>query len=336
LKSPDVSEPETIYVRKLDWTPVANAERYQYSLYRRIKGRQWQKFADNETTSTSIVFESSWKGGEYKLSVGAHGTYRESSPFHSVIFNVLNGNRSESSEKTAGLRKSLMRTNDWYLNASYLITQIQYKSWNPENDKRAMFSAIGGAGRLGFGYLSDKNPYGFLGIIDYSGFTIGTKNYTYPGIELHGILRRSSGALSEVRSSVGIYYKEIPEIVASTSGSNEEFSLKQLSATGIHGGGEYWYPFSSKIGFQVNGRIYLPMSGKTPTGGKIISSPSYQFGVLGSLKLNNKATGLMGYAYRIDQLNYEVKDPTIKSLGYKVNESSVDGHYLNFLLEVDL
>jgi hypothetical protein len=93
---------------------------------------------------------------------------------------------------------------------------------------------------------------------------------------------------------------------------------------------------TSKLGLQLNGRIYFPISGKTPTRAKINVTPSLQFGFLGSLRLNEKATGLMGYAYRKDQTNYKVTNVDSLTAGNTSNTSSIVGHYLNFLLEWDI
>jgi hypothetical protein len=100
-------------------------------------------------------------------------------------------------------------------------------------------------------------------------------------------------------------------------------------------GGEYWYSLSEKLGVQFNARIYYPLTGKTPTGSKLVASPSYQFGFLGSLRLNERATGLMGYAYRDNKIEYDVTNDRALRAGYTTNHSSVVGHYLNFLLEWD-
>lgn len=136
-----------------------------------------------------------------------------------------------------------------------------------------------------------------------------------------------------MRVSGGLYLKQLPEILGQ---SVDSYQMKSIDTLGVHAGGEYWYPLTSKLGVQINGRIYYPMSGKTPTGGKLNSTPSLQLGFLGSLRLNEKATGLMGYAFRKDQISYKVTNSTSLSDGFTTNTSSVLGHYLNFLLEWDI
>ncbi len=335
LQTPRIMPPETSFVRQLNWEASPHAEKYTYVISRRdkVKNRKWSKFQEGETTNTALPFNTSWKGGEYRLSVTAHGKLRNRSKTHSLIFDVSSGYRSIAAEKRATLRKSIIRTDDWYFIASYFFTQIQYQSVNGDKEAESNFSAVGGTGRVGMGYFSTNNPYGFLGILDFSGFTIDSKTYKYPSAEAHGTFRLASDALGEVRVSGGLYLKSLPEVIGQSS---DDFTVKSLDAFGVHGGGEYWYPLSSRLGLQINGRIYYPIGGKTPTGASIVPSPSLQFGVLGSLRLNNKATGLMGYAYRKDQTIYKVTESTSLANGYKTNTSSVVGHYLNFLLEWDL
>jgi hypothetical protein len=334
IETPKITMPETSYVRELQWESVKNGELYSYTLLRRGNDRKWRKVKNEDLNSTTLPFDAKWKGGEYKFSVSAKGTLRENSKTHSIIFKVANGDRSVAAEQKAQMRKAIERTTDWYFIASYLITQIKYSATNYDRNADSGFNAIGGTGRLGAGYLDDASPFGFLGIVDLSGFIIGNKNYTYPGLEAHGIFRWSSGDLGEIRISGGGYYKEIPEILANNVETGD-FDVSQLGAFGIHGGGEYWYSLNSKLGLQVNGRLYYPISGKTPTGQGIVATPSYQFGFLGSLRLNAKATGLMGYAYRKDQIDYKTSNPTVLAAGYKSNKTSVEGHYLNFFLEWD-
>lgn len=333
LETPKIEAPETSYVRELVWAPVPHTEKYKYSLLRKGNDRKWRKFKEEEVTQTNLVFDPKWKGGEYKFSVSAIGTLRDTSKLHTIVFKVANGDRSVAAEQRASMRKAIDRTVDWYFVASYLITQIQYSAINVDQGSAPSTGAIGGTGRLGAGYLDETSPFGFLGILDFSGFVIGQKNYTYPGLEAHGIFRWASGELGEIRISGGAYYKEIPEILGNAE--TGEFTVSQLGALGLHGGGEYWYSLNSKLGLQVNGRIYFPLSGKTPNGKGLIASPSFQFGFLGSLRLNPKATGLMGYAYRKDQIDYQASNSTALAAGYSSNKTSVVGHYLNFLLEWD-
>lgn len=335
LSTPKIAIPETAFVREIKWTSVPYAETYVYEFFRRGANRKWKKILREETNQTQIPFDSSWKGGEYKLSVQAIAPLRESSKIHSIRFEVAQGARTIAAEQFALLRKSIDRTNNWYFTASYLITQINYTSTNWDEGKAAQFKGLGGTGRLGFGYLDKATPYGFLGVLEYSGFIISNNVYKYPTIEVHGIYRWVSDNAGEFRASSGLYYKELPEII-SQNNENTEFKLFQIKALGLHAGGEYWFPLNSKLGLQTNARIYIPLQGQVPNGEKLTTAPSYQLGFLGSLRLNKKATGLVGIAYRKDIIKYGVSDALAKSEGHSTNDSSVDGTYLNFYLEWDI
>lgn len=334
LETPQIQIPDSPFVRSLSWDPVPKSENYSYQLFVRGPNRKWNSFAKEDNfRKTNLPFPADWKGGEYKFSVTANANLRVSSKTHTIIFEVAKGDRSPEAEQIARLRESIERTSEWYGIASYLITQIEYSATNYDKGSAPTFKAVGGTGRLGGGYLDPKTPFGFLGIADFSGFTIGQKNYTYASLEAHGILRQTISDIGELRSSVGPYYKELPEILGSADSG--EFQLSQLSALGLHAGGELWYSLNRKLGAQVNARIYYPVFGKTPFGQPIVATPSFQIGFLGSLRLNKKATGLMGYAYRKDLLEYKTQNSRAINAGYSKNQSAVVGHYLNFFLEWD-
>jgi hypothetical protein len=333
LELPRIKEPETPYVRQLTWEKVEQSQKYEFSLKRKDgNSKKWKVIVEGEKNETSLDFLSTYKGGNYQLKITAIGHLRQKSKSHQIIFPVASGDRSEATEEKAKNRKSIDRTKGWYGVASYLITQIQYVAINLDKGSGPSTNAFGGTGRLGAGWFSENTPMGFLGIVDLSGFIIGQKNYTYPSIEAHAIYRIVSGLLGEFRLSGGVYYKEIPEILANVR--TGDYSVTQLGATGVHTGGEFWYSMTAQLGLQLNGRVYYPISGKTPTGQPIIPTMSYQFGFLGSYRLNDKATGLVGYAYRKDIINYKSTNTEVEST-FTSNQSSVSGSYLNFFLEWD-
>lgn len=333
LETPKITYPETIFVRDLNWDSVPLADSYTYSLQKRAPNRKWQDFKTETVTNNQIVFDGKWSGGDYKLNVSATGKLRLNSNTHSIVFKVTNGERTAAAEQRALMRKSLDRTVDWYFIASYLITQMDYNADNLDSSSKISSQVIGGTGRLGLGYLNAKNPLGFLGIVDLSGFYFGEKNYTFPSLEAHGVFRWAPGFRSEVRLSGGGYYKELPEIRKGTSDTN--YTVSQIGFIGAHAGGEYWYSLNQKLGVQFNGRVYYPFAAKTTNNLGIISTPSLQFGFMGSLRLNPRATGLMGYAYRKDAVTYPTTNASAIAAGYKNNTSTITGHYLNFFLELD-
>src|SRR5690606_15542712 len=106
-------------------------------------------------------------------------------------------------------------------------------------------------------------------------------------------------------------------------------STQKIAAIGPRYGVEYWRAISPKLGFQANGHIYYNMlKVSTPSGGDIEATPSFQIGLLGSYRLTPKATGLAGYAYRLDSMAYK----SVTTPG-QVNKVDLTGHYLNLFLE---
>ena len=147
---------------------------------------------------------------------------------------------------------------------------------------------------------------------------------------------------------VGLYrHPKIKALISLTHGEGFGLPILEAAANGLPVIVTNWSAhteFLSKgkfvkidynLGIQLNGRVYYPLKGKTPNHKSLIPTASYQFGFMGSLRLNPKATGLIGYAYRKDELNYQAENTTALSAGYSNNRTSVVGHYLNFLIEWD-
>jgi hypothetical protein len=243
---------------------------------------------------------------------------------------MIEGDRSEEAETTALIRESIERTKGWFAIASYLVTALTYSGVNSDNlagnSLQVTFPQnFGGTGRLGLGYLSSETPWGFLGIADLGGFIVRGKNPTFASAEFNVIYRTELGARGELRQQYGVFYKEIPELIALNT--DEIRSIDKIASLGPHAGLEYWVAVSPKLGFQMNGHIYPNLvSVKTPNGNPITLSFSYQLGLLGSYRLSRTTTGLMGYAYRKDSQAY-------KSKANKTNSIDLTGHYLNFFLE---
>lgn len=232
--------------------------------------------------------------------------------------------------------ESIEKPSNWYFIASYLLTSMDYMNANKEtNDVK--FNAVGGTGRLGAGYILPERPWGVFGVVDLSGFNIDNKNYTFASSEFHGVWRKFFGT-TQLRAGGGLFYKELPE----TSSHNGTFETKKVGMLGPHGGLEVWKPLTPKYGIQANGRLYVNMLGvSTPNGEGLVPTMSYQFGLMGTMRLKRNMTGFAGYSYRIDNASYKAKaaDPTDVNFASvaapgDVNSIRLTGHYLNFILEV--
>ncbi len=323
-----INPPENEFVRELSWEETPLASNYSLQLERFNKtSNQWTEHFQGQQTQTKLVFNPEWPGGLYRLSVVASGVKRQASPASVLEFKVRNGNRSEEAQRRYGIQLARRRTNHWFFIASYLLTQIKYESKNYDSQNDTSGNnigayALGGTGRLGLGYLGERKPWGFLGIIDNSGFKLENKIYTYPALEALAIYRATSTYNTEVRVSAGTYYKEVPEILY-------DKSVTKLTMFGPVTGVEALLQFNEKWGAQMNAKIYMPISGTTPKGKPLIPTPSYQAGMMGSLRLRPNAWGHAGLAYRKDAFSYKAS----KTAATSSNETTISGTYLNFYLE---
>lgn len=331
IDTPVIEKPESEYVREIKWNTPEGATAFNYWITRfNAKDKKWELIEKAENVNTtSIPFKNEWIGGRYKITVNATGNMRPPSAREEIKFSVIDGNRSTEREYTQTLRQSIDRTNGYYAIASYLITTIDYKGQSRDIGGSTKFSALGGTGRFGLGYLSPVQPWGFLTVADFSGFYVGDKIYNFASLEMNGVYRRNTSALGESRHQIGLFYKELPEIRGNiVSGYS---STETLASAGPHYGYEFWRALTPKWGFQVNAHAYLSMfKMKTSNDQSINPSLSYQLGLLGSYRYRKNMTGLIGYAYRNDNLSYKV----INALGDDdKNSVKIQGHYLNLFLE---
>ncbi len=328
-----IAKPETKFVREVSWTGTKYDKSYATRTDRWDPlSKKWIEVASKKSlTEPKVDFPPDAPGGQYRVVVKSEAPLRRPSKLAVIQFPVVNGDRSPASEYRATLRESIERTKGWFLIASYFITDVDYKGRNADNVSNGQilsaFKSNGGTGRLGAGFLPEKAPWGFMGAMDLSGFFIGDKTPTYPALEVNAIRRVESGQIGEIRHQMGVSYKEVPEIVPINA---NQFKVESIAAFGLHYGLEYWWALSPKLGFQINGHLYPYLgSVRTPNGNNVTPSLSYQFGLLGSYRLWPNATGLMGYAYRSDNLSYRANS------GDK-NAVDISGHYLNFFLEWSL
>lgn len=331
LSKPDVAKPENEYVREISWTKIDLAASYDYEIARyEPKDKKWSLVEEKKgVTETKAGFPAEWEGGLYRIKVQSHGNLRKASKPSTVKFEVARGDRSPAAEYTGTVRQSIDRTKGFYAIASYLITMVKYSGVSYESGPKvsAEFSALGGTGRIGLGYLSKEKPWGYNAIADLSGFTIQGSNHTFATVEANAIYRSLLGDMGELRQYAGLFMKELPEIVG--NGLQQFESTQKISALGPRYGIEYWRAINPKLGFQANAHLYYNLSKiSTPTGAAIESTPSFQFGLLGSYRLTAKATGLAGYAYRLDSMAYK----SVTKPG-ETNKVDLSGHYLNLFLE---
>ncbi len=337
IEKPKIEVPESDFVRQIKWTRPTFAERFDFAISRYNKEtKKWESVKNGKDQTEPIAdLDEKALGGDYKVSVRAKSNLRQNSDVTSMTFKVRNGVRTPAAEYSALIRKSIDRVSGWYSIASYLITQINYASIYQETQTALTYSAVGGTGRLGLGWFSPYSPRGFLSILDLSGFVYEGTNLTFASLEVSTVWRKTVGERGELRTQVGLYYKEIPGTVGNAFTGT---TSNQLIATmGPHAGIEYWHSVTSKLGLQANAHLYLSsIKIKTPNEQAVDPSLSTQFGFLGSWRINPRFTGLVGYARREDNIKYKagpLGSQFTSTSGTGANQSTVQGDYLNFFAE---
>lgn len=335
LENPKIEKPESDFVREVKWTRPDNASTFDVHITKFSReNKKWENFKVIENTQEeSLQFDESWAGGQYQVAVRAKSNMRPDSAMVKQRFSVRHGDRSPAAEYTATVRKSIDRITGWYGIASYLITEMQFKGANPEKNSSVNYNALGGTGRLGLGWFTPSTPWGFLSIIDMSGFTFNGKTQTFASAEVNAVYRYDVGDRGELRLQTGPYYKELPETVGDPfSNQSEDF---KITSAGPHFGGEYWYSLTPKLGVQFHVHLYLSLFKlSTPNGEDLVPTMSTQFGFLGSYRFTPTFTGLVGYARREDKMSYNAisNGGTFASSG-DVNQSTIVGNYLNLFAE---
>lgn len=337
LSQAKVEAPESEFVREVKWKKIDTAEAYDVHVLRYDKPtKKWlkvQSFQDYK--ETTLPFDQNWQGGKYQVLVRSKGNLRAPSSLSKASFDVVSGNRSPAAEYTALVRKSIDRVTGWYAIASYLITQLDYNSTVLDYGSQIKYNTLGGTGRIGAGWLSPTSPWGFIAIVDMSGFSLEGKTQTFASTEMNSIYRMGIGDRGDLRFQAGAFYKEIPATIRQKNTADQVIysSDSAIKAAGPHLGAEYWYSISPKLGFQINAHMYMSMlKMSTPNGQDLSSSLSTQFGLLGSYRFSPRLTGLMGYARREEKLSYK-KDPNSAYSGTGDNTTEISGNYLNFFAE---
>jgi hypothetical protein len=345
LKSIEIDTPEDIWVQKLSWSQPDFTNFFTYKIQKSINSKtsstnnkKWETVEFKpEYTNSSTNFSYGYKGGHYRLLIKASGSLREDSLAYKKEFDVYYGDRRPAAAEDAKLRYSFEKPTPWFFIASYLVTNIQYSASNPESTTapNLNYSAAGGTGRIGLGYIPKYKSNGYFGIFDMSGFNVENSTQTYSAAEFHYLQKRAWNQ-NLLRLSGGLFYKELVESKQTSVASNT-FTHDKISYLGPHIGVEYMHPFTKKIGMQLNTRIYYSLIGlKTPNGLSISPELFYQLGLMGSYKITPTVSGYLGWAQRLDQISYKSTPSNGTSSFAPAGASQhveITGNYLNFLLE---
>lgn len=343
LSPPKIKNPESRFVRQLTWKKSEYAEKYDLIFFHyNTTLNKWQKIKSVANyDSESMEFAADLPGGRWKVQVRARANSRATSDFSNLNFEAASGDRSPAAEYVATVRKSIDRIDGWYGTASYFVTMLEYQSLLKFD------SAIGGTGRLGVGWMKEKSSWGFHSELDMSGFSADGENYTYNSFEASAIYRRQLRETDEIRYIGGLALKEIPVLLtpaeynakftAIQNGSTYNQAISKVAALGPKLGVEYWHSLSPKLGIQGNAQAFYSLQETSlPPGGESVSpSLSYQMGLMGSYRLSNQWTGLVGVTYREDNFAYTdnyattANQPAIPTTVTTI----IKGYYLSFYTE---
>jgi hypothetical protein len=333
---PEIEKPESEYINKLSWSKPIGATQFSYQLMRKNARGQWDILEKkNDFDKTTIDINPKFRGGQYRLRVGAIGVLRPNSDFQNLEFPLYDGLRTVAAMETAKLRRAMERDKDHYLIASYLISSLSYTGDNKESGNRLVYTVLGGTGRLGYGYMP-KSRWGWAAIVDMGGVNLNNKNYTFASAEMFAIWRRYLGISSQFRIFGGLFVRETPEAKAFES---DDVTMKNIQQLGPLVGFQFWTSFNYKYGMQINAQLNMPiLKLATPNGKELIPTPSYQLGILGSYKMRENLTGFAGIAYRVDKASYQAKpyeggsELNFANQG-DVNSVTMIGTYLNLYAE---
>ncbi|MGE0764667.1 MAG: hypothetical protein AB7N80_15435 [Bdellovibrionales bacterium] len=325
LEPPEIVRPEDQFVERIKWQAAQGATSYQVKLSRQDKDGKWidlQKWTDLK--KTEVRLNPRFSGGLWRIEVQSSAALNENSSPRELEFNVYDGLRTPKAIAEAKRRQAIEQARDQYFIASYLLTSLDYQAtFGDLGGAGLKFGAINGTGRLGYGHFARHAQWGGVAIADFSGVLINNKNYTYSSFELQGIWRTYFQGVTQMRLYGGLGYRERPFAKGLT---RDSVVVTNLATADIFVGVQLWQPLSKRLGLQLNQQTYYNVSGiDLPAGASLQPALSYQLGFMGSYKLRDHITGLIGYAFRHDQIDFKAGDGT--------SSVKMDGHYLNLHLE---
>ena len=335
LAAPKIISPTHAFIEHLKWEPIAGAQKYLVKIYRKTKKGKWKRIRRAKVKKPQIRIKPKWPAGQYKAKVTAYGLLRKPSKGKALVFELAK-QRGPKFARIAELKESVSHPARFHAVASYIITQLDYLSLNKEKRTRTSFSALGGSGRLGLGFTPQNTHWGAMAFAEYSGFTVSGQTFTYFTLESQVTYRKHIGT-HLMKLSSGLFLRQLPETQTSVTDSSQ-FDLETLFFAGPQVGFSYGIPFSSKIGLFFQTQLYYSLvSLDTPNNKPIAPTLSYQINLLGSYRLNPQWTGMVGYTFKKDSINYKTRSASDSSDSFAEsgdqNSVEISGHYLSLHLE---
>lgn len=345
LIGPKLSEPKNkqvddINTSVIEWKSVDYAQKYELLLEKKNEKGEWQFFDKKSVAQQSVKYLKPLDTGMYRYKVIAQADRRvDSEPLYQEFKTTLYANRSPAAIEQIKSEQSFETKSRIFALASYYISMVNYSSQSIDTGNAIAYSAIGGTGRLGIGtWFKQDGAWGALLTADMSGFTVANQAQTYVSGFLGVAHRFRLGAVGQLRTQLGMGYRELPTTIAYAATGAPQISQTKVSSMGPSISTSLAYGLSRKLGMQLNASASPSLINMgTPNGQPQKTKLSYQLGVLGSLRLSEHLVGFMGYAYKIDSAAYGVNTQSALSSGVTNfsgdNEVNISGHYLNLMLE---
>ncbi|MCS6837710.1 MAG: hypothetical protein NZ480_02590, partial [Bdellovibrionaceae bacterium] len=249
LSAPDLKIPDSLFIREISWTPDPKSRKHHVKIVYQ-KGAKWVRLFDKKLDTNKVSIPLKWPGGKYRISVTSSADLFQTSTVTHQEFELLAGDRSEKAELIYQVRRSIDSFRGWYVQLSYLISELQYTliASIPGAQVTTIFSTLTGSGRLGIGYLNDERKIGFLGSLELAGL-INQKgeNLLFSYFDACGVYRTRITDLDDLRIKFGIFYKEMPL-------GNVDLNLlkvteyRNLNLYGPLLGFEYWLSLNTSLG----------------------------------------------------------------------------------------
>lgn len=336
VDSPVVEKPESRFSNEVKWSKPDHADTFDYVLSRKEKDGTW-KVVERKTgvKENFINFDPKAPGGNFRLQVRSRSKLRKTSKLSTMEFYIHEGDRSPAAVETLMMKEAIEKEKNNYFIATYFISNLNYHGHNKELGSIVDYQALGGTGRIGYGYMP-KGEWGFIASIDASGVILNGQNYVFTSGEATAVWRTYLGDLTKFRAIGGLAFNEIPEAKGLSSNQVTVQNIAQVSpVVGV----QIWRPFTYRLGLQLNAKAQMALFGlSTPNGQELATTLSYQLGSLASYRLGPDLIGFAGIAYRQDRAAYKARpysggtEMNFAKPGDE-NEVTMTGIYLNLLLE---
>ena len=333
LETPQVTAPETIYLRSIDYTKPPSAESVSVRIERFDPNkRDWVTVSEEVRQDTKpIPFPTDWPGGKYQLSMRSLKKYRAPSSSVDVSFEAYDGLRTAELEQRALLRKSLNRTEGWFAQASYVITQVDYSGTHFESGSKPSFKALTGTASAAIARFSEENPWGIEFGGGFGGITLNKRTTFLTSLHAMGLWRHNFLFGAELRASFGLTSRDVPQGTA--SGNKDNFRIQKFNVLAAKTGLEFWYALDRKTGLQVHSYFSQPVAAKSYEGTPIKNGKTIEFGVMGSYRWRQNITGLAGFTMVGDSYSYPGTNAATQSSG--TNTVNLNANYLHLMVEYD-